>query len=409
MGFRLHELREGLRIAFNAIGANKLRSVLTTLGIVIGIVVVTLMATVIEGMSAALNSSIQSLGADTYYVSKWDWFSDEWWKSRNRREITLVEAEQLKERFHLAEAVVPVAQSWRQTFKYKGRSAVGILKGTTDEFILTSGVLPENGRFFNALEASSGRPVCVLGSDVARTLFNAEDPIGKTVKVGGINYRVIGVFEKEGDFLGTSFFSKDTQVFVPLSNFFKLFGDNRSVDITVKMRSDINKEEAKDELIGTFRQIRRVPPGKEDDFGINTQDFLEKIFDSVVSTIGIIGFLITSLSLLVGGVGIMNIMFVSVKERTKEIGTRKALGAKNRTILMQFLIEAATICLLGGLIGLGIAFPLSLVVNQFLPSAMPLWVVGLSLSISITVGLVSGIVPAWTAAKMNPVDALRYE
>ncbi|MBI5645535.1 MAG: ABC transporter permease [Ignavibacteriae bacterium] len=406
---RLLELGEGLRIAFAAIVANKMRSVLTTLGIVIGIVVVTLMATVIEGLGSALDNSIKSLGADVYYVSKWDWFSDEWWKSRNRRDITLLEARQLKDRFTLAEAVVPVVQTWQATMKYGNRSVRGNVLGTEEAYVVTSGVVPQEGRFFNDLESNSGRPVCVIGHDVADNLFEKEDPIGKFIKIGGFTYRVIGVLEKEGDFLGTSMFSKDTQAFIPLNNFLRVFGGERSFDIHVKMLEGIDKEEARTELIGAFRKIRRVPAWKEDDFGINTQEFLKSIFDNVVSTIGIIGFLITSLSLLVGGVGIMNIMFVSVKERTKEIGTRKALGARRRTILTQFLIEAAALCLIGGLIGLGLSYPLSLIIDKVLPSSMPLWVVGLSLTISITVGLISGIVPAYTAARMNPVDALRYE
>ncbi|MBL0176795.1 MAG: ABC transporter permease [Ignavibacteria bacterium] len=407
--FRLHELREGLRIAFTAIISNKMRSVLTTLGIVIGIVVVTLMATVIEGLGTALDNSIKSLGADVYYISKWDWFSDEWWKSRNRKEISLAEARQMQEKFTLAEAVVPVVQAWQKTMKYRNKSVKGNVIGTEEAYLITSGVVPEQGRFFNDLEGSSGRPVCVIGHDVANTLFENEDPIGKTIKINGYSYRVIGVFEKEGSFLGSAMFSKDSQSFIPLPNFYRVFGNERSIDIHVKMGPDVDKEDAKAEMIGLFRQIRRVPPADEDDFGVNTQDFLKKIFESVVGTIGVIGFLITSLSLLVGGVGIMNIMFVSVKERTKEIGTRKALGAKRRTILIQFLIEAAALCLIGGIIGIGLSYPLSLIIDTVLPSSMPLWVVGVSLSISITVGLVSGIVPAYTAARMNPVDALRYE
>ncbi len=407
--FRLFELKEGLRIAFTAIAANKLRSVLTTLGIVIGIVVVTLMATVIEGLSLSLNSSIQALGTDVYYVSKWDWFGGQWWRYRNRRDITLAEAQTLHDRLDRAVAVVPVGSSWQKTFQYRNRSVKGMVNGTIAEYINTSGVVPQQGRFFNELESESSRPVCVIGYSVADYLFQREDPIGKFIKISGYNYRVIGVFEKEGDFLGQSTFSKDSQVFIPLFNFLKLFGDNRSLDIHVKMDPAINKEDAKEELTGVFRQVRRIKPGEENDFGVNTQDFLSEIFDQVVGTIGIVGFIITSLSLLVGGVGIMNIMFVSVKERTKEIGTRKAIGAKRRSILIQFLIEAATICLLGGLIGLAVSYPLSLIIDQFLPSSMPLWVVGLSLTISISVGLISGIVPAYTAAKMDPVEALRYE
>ncbi len=406
---RLYEYKEGISIAFGAIAANKMRSILTTLGIVIGVVVVTLMATVIEGLGMALDKSISSLGADVYYLSKWDWFGNEWWKSRNRKDVTFREAELLERQLTIAEAVVPVVSTWQQTMKYRNRSVKGNVNGTVPAYEITSGVVPVDGRFFNDYEAAAGRPVCVIGSDVASNLFEREDPIGKTVKIGGFSYRVIGVLEKEGDFLGTSFFSKDTQAFIPAENFLKMFGSNRSIDIQVKMKEGVPKEEGKEEMIGIFRSIRGVTPGEENDFGVNTQDFLKEIFDGVVGTIGVVGFLITSLSLLVGGVGIMNIMFVSVKERTKEIGTRKALGAKRRSILFQFLVEAATLCLLGGLIGLALSFPLSLIIDEVLPSKMPLWVVVLSLTISIGVGLISGIIPAWTAARMDPVDALRYE
>ncbi|MCZ7555626.1 MAG: ABC transporter permease [Bacteroidia bacterium] len=406
---RLYEFKEGISIAFGAIADNKMRSILTTLGIVIGVVVVTLMATVIEGLGMALDKSISSLGADVYYLSKWDWFGSEWWKSRNRKDVTFREAELLKDQLHIAEAVVPVVSTWQQTMKYRNRSVKGNINGTEPAYELTSGVVPADGRFFNEYEAAAGRPVCVIGADVASNLFEREDPLGKTIKIGGFSYRIIGVLEKEGEFLGTSFFSKDTQAFIPAENFLKMFGSNRSIDIHVKMFPGVDKEDAKEEMIGVFRSIRGVKPGEEIDFGVNTQDFLKQIFDSVVSTIGVVGFLITSLSLLVGGVGIMNIMFVSVKERTREIGTRKALGAKRRSILFQFLVEAATLCLLGGLIGLALSFPLSLIIDEVLPSKMPVWVVVLSLTISIGVGLISGIIPAWTAARMDPVDALRYE
>ncbi len=408
--FRLYELKEGLRIAFTAIRLNKMRSVLTTLGIIIGIVTVTLMATAIEGLDRSLNKSIEALGSDVIYVSTWDWFGGEWWKMRNRRDITMEQFHKLRDRLTLARAVVPVADAWMRTFKYGNRYVKGNVNGTNADYLITSGVVPRDGRFFNQLESDAGREVAVLGADVARVLFEREDPIGKTIKVDGHPFRVIGVLEKAGEFLGSSFFSSDSQVFIPIEVFFKIFGEtHRSIDINIKVDDPKQKEDARIEIVGAFRQIRRVPFDKENDFGINEADFLKNIFNTIVGVIGTIGFVITSLSLLVGGVGIMNIMFVSVKERTREIGIRKAIGAKRRTILLQFLIEAATLCLIGGVIGLAISFPLSLLIDQFLPTAMPIWVVGLSIGLALLVGVVAGITPAYTAAKMDPVEALRYE
>ncbi|NOY06084.1 MAG: ABC transporter permease, partial [Chlorobi bacterium] len=297
-----YELKEGIRFAFSSIRANKMRSVLTTLGVVIGIVTVTLMATVIEGLDRALKNSVQALGSDVIYVSKWDWFSDTYWKARNRKIITLDQAQKLKERMTTAAAVVPSAGTWQRTVKFGSNSVKCNIEGTTEEYMKVTGVVPERGRFFNALEVEHARPVCVLGYDVADKLFPNLDPIGRTVKISGKAFRVIGVWEKEGDMLGSSFFSKDSQVYIPLLVHLKMYGSRQSIEIAVKAADPDNKLETKIELIGLFRKIRHVKPGQDNDFGINEQDFLTKTFDSVVNVIAIIGFIITSLSLLVGGV-----------------------------------------------------------------------------------------------------------
>jgi len=242
---------------------------------------------------------------------------------------------------------------------------------------------------------------------VSENLFPREDPVGKVIRVGGFPYIVVGVCEKQGGLFGQ--FTSDSRVFVPLLSFQNQFGSRRDVTIQVRVADLKEMENAKIEVEGIMRKVRGLPPGKPNDFNINQQEILTQTFGGISLVIASIGLFITGLSLFVGGIGIMNIMFVSVSERTKEIGIRKAIGAKRRTILMQFLIEAAALCLIGGLIGLLFAFPLSLIVDQFLPTAMPLSVVAIAILISLTVGVISGFMPAYRAARMDPVEALRYE
>jgi putative ABC transport system permease protein len=244
--------------------------------------------------------------------------------------------------------------------------------------------------------------------DVKNAFFQNVNPIGKDIKVGTYSFRIIGILEKQGSMLGL--FSMDNRVIIPIERFFKLFGTRRSLTINVKATDVKNLDETKEEVSSIMRKARKLPLGKRDDFGVNQQSAFRDTYNQLTSLIKIIGLLITSLSLIVGSVGIANIMFVSVKERTKEIGIRKAIGAKRRTILMQFLVESTIVCLLGGIIGIGIAFPISLLIDALvLPTAMPLWVVVLGIVISLIFGVLSGFFPAYNAAKMDAVESLRYE
>lgn len=404
----LTELHEGLRVSWAAIRANKLRSGLTTLGIVIGVVTVTLMGTAIEGLNRAFLSSISAMGADVLYISRFSWMDDEeWWRIRNRRVITLDNAHTLARQTTLARAVDCIAEDFR-TVKHKDRSASSVqIVGCGAETVVVGNLNVTAGRFLTEQEVDGARPVCVLGAELAANFFPHEPAVGQKIKVGNHSYEVVGVLDKIGKFLGVVNF--DNRVMLPITRYLGDLTRWPDVTITVKVRNQSQIEEAKEELRGIMRKIRRLPPDRPDDFAINQQDAIIKAFNKLAQTVAGVGLFITSLALFVGGIGIMNIMFVSVAERTKEIGLRKALGAKRRTILLQFLIEAACICLIGGLIALAIAYPVSLVLAKLLPTHMSLPMVAISLGVSLVTGLLSGFFPAFRAARMNPVDALRNE
>ncbi len=407
----LFELKEGLMIAWRAIKANKIRATLTMLGIFIGVTAVVLMSTAIKGIDNSFQRGISALGSDVLYISKFPWFSnEEWWRVRNRKNITMEDFYKFKDMAKLPEAVAPVTNS-RQTIKYGERKVEGIfLNGSTSDYVKTTNFTFDAGRFYSEIESNASRNVAVIGSEINKKLFPRNDALDKTIKIGGVNYKIVGVLAEQGStVLGP--FNPDNQVFIPIGTIFKNFVSQHfnSITINVRAKSPNLVEDTKQEAIGIMRKIRGLAYNQENDFAVNQQEALQEQYNSIVGVIQIAGLFITGLSLFVGAIGIMNIMFVSVKERTKEIGIRKAIGAKRRTILTQFLLESSIICLMGGIIGLIAAILLSLMLNQFFPTSIQYNVVFIAIIISLLTGIISGLAPAYTAAKMDPVDALRYE
>jgi len=411
------EVEEGTRIAALQIAANRTRSILTALGVIIGIIAVTLMGTAIRGIDIAFNRSMSGFGDDVLYVEQYPWSSAaDFWQFRNRPDIKLTVADWLnriiaENRESLLQLAVAAPASLQTLFYGKRLVSNVYTTGTTYEYAYLAETNCDKGRFINEAESRGGRNVCVIGKDVADGLFGGADSMDKIIKIRDQQYRVVGVFSKQGSFLGI--FSWDSQVVIPLASYVKYFKSNQeNASIRVKVRDKTRMLEAKEELRGIVRRIRGLLPEQADNFAINEQQSLRSSIEPVKTGLAIGGLFITGLALFVGAIGIMNITFVSVRERTREIGTRKALGAPRRAILIQFLIEAIAICLGGGIVGLILAFVLfhmiSIAVAGF-PFQFSPFLVITALFISVITGIVSGFAPAWQAARLSPAEALRYE
>lgn len=413
----LTEAGESVRIAVEQVGLHKMRSLLTTLGVVIGIVAVTLMGTAIKGIDVGFEESLSMIGKDLFYVERMPWkdVGDNWRSYRHRKPITPANTERMNELIEQTPnsqllLAVPANSTWRDVW-YGEKSVSGVqIIGTKAAYILTSTKDFSAGRFFTEMEEQSGTPVVVLGADLAEGFFPNESPLGKKVRISRVTCTVVGVFARQGQFLGL--FSTDKQAVMPLLVLRKIYTGTWGAHMTVLMRPDGDKQVAREEIEGHMRVIRGLQAGQPNDFEINQTETVQEQIDPIKKGIAVAGLFITGLSLFVGAIGIMNITFVSVKERTREIGTRRALGARRRSILFQFLVEAVTICLIGGALGLLFTFG----VFQGLSRAFPKFpmvfspdLVVVALLVSVAVGVFSGFAPALAASKLDPAEALRHE
>ncbi len=406
------DLEESLGIALGALRANKARGVLTTLGIVIGIVAVILTMTAAHGLQSTFRQSFSSVGSDVIYVSRFPWvMMNDFFLYRNRPRLDLREAAALEHHLH-GKGIVNPTINGRQDLKFRSETMEGItVIGTTEKQTIVASAQPGTGRFISDFDVTYKKNVCVIGTEVRDALFGTASPLNQEIKVGRSTFRVIGVMEKQGgSFLGGPNF--DRQVFIPISAYVKAFGGDRNQDVNlaVKAPSQEALDDLEFEVIGEMRKIRQLRPAEPDNFSINKLDTLVGTFNNMMGVVLLVGLLITSISLFVGGVGVMNVMFVSVTERTREIGIRKAIGAKPHSILLQFLFEAAAICLAGGLAGIGIAAILTAVVNALvMPASVSPGILVTALAVSVGVGVVAGFLPAYRGARLNPIEALRYE
>ncbi len=405
------DIWEGFLMALRAIKSRKLRSVLTTLGIVIGVVSVTLMATVVNGLEKGFQDGMNSLGTDILYVEKWPWgFTSDWWNYINRPNMERELADVISARADHAVATTAVVMT-NGPVAYESEVLPSVeIVGADGDYSLVHQVDMDDGVLFSDFEDRSARFVCVIGSEIASRLFPVQNPIGKNIRVDGRRFRVIGVMAEAGTAAGGGPETHDNQVKIPYTVFKSMYGTRyRNVSVRVRIADPDQLDAAKDELTGILRVARRLDAKEADDFEINEQATLREQFAPIKAIIYSVGIGLTALALLVGGIGVMNIMFVSVKERTREIGVRKAIGATRSNILVQFLIEAVIICLIGGAIGLCIAVPLSLLINTVMPTSVDFVVIGWAIVLCSLIGIIFGLAPAWSAAKEEPIVALRYE
>jgi putative ABC transport system permease protein len=411
---RLDDIKESALMAIDTLRVNKLRSSLTILGVSVGVITVIFMVSIIQGLNKAFADQVESLGSNTIFISKFDpsFGRPPGPDEIHRKDLGMADAEALREAPSIA-GVSPIRRKLSATVRYQDKQTdTPIMLGVTPfyEFVHTQYVA--TGRFVNDLDMQDRSNVVILGVDAKRALFPYEEAVDKDVRIDGNPYRVIGVMEPLGNFFGQS---RDNSIFVPLTTFDKYHAEGPFPEVVffmvVRPISRAYVKSAMDEVTDILRRRRRVSVGAPNDFGVSSQDSLLDVYNQLTGATALVLTSISFVALMIGGIGVMNIMLVSVTERTKEIGIRKAVGATKLNILSQFLIEAVMLTAIGGLAGLAVGEIASLLMNKYspLPAYVPLWAIAVGVGISAAVGIVFGLWPAWKAARLDPIEALRWE
>ena len=410
------ELKEGVILALDSLKSNKFRSALTILGVLIGVWSVIAMTSLVNGLDGAVQESIDDLGSNVIFVTTYPPdtdFDDLSEEERNRKDMTTTEALALKENCPSVAAVSPENYYHRlqggNSIKYRGRKANRpTIVGVWPDYQRVHNTAVSLGRFISQVDEATRAQVCVLGSDVCEALFPEEDPIGKEIRANNWRFTVVGVLEEQENMFDET---DNNKFFIPLSTKQKMVPWDKALLLVVSARSTQLVEKAKEEIIVTLRQVRKVPYNKENDFAIFGQENIREMVGNITQYIYIAMIVISSIGLMVGGVGVMNIMLVSVTERTREIGVRKAIGARRNNILWQFLIEAMTLSGSGGMLGIfaGIGTAMLIGVLSPLPYGVSSVFIVLGFMVAVSVGLIAGLYPAYRAARVDPIESLRYE
>jgi len=412
---RLDDVKESALMAFETLRANKLRSALTILGVSVGVITVIFMVSIIQGLNKAFAEQVESLGSNTIFISKFDpgFGRPPGPEEIHRKDLTVEDAEALRTEAPSIAGASPVKRMIAVTARYQHKQTdTPIMFGVPPyyEFVHTQYVA--RGRFIKDLDMDNRDNVVIIGVDVARALFPYEDPLEKDIRIAGNPYQVIGVMEPLGNFFGQS---RDNSLFIPITTFDKYYPDRPFPEtvffIVARPHSRAVVKSAMDEMTDVLRRRRRVPLNAPNNFGMSSQDSLLDIYNQLTGATALVLTAISFVALMIGGIGVMNIMLVSVTERTKEIGVRKAVGATRANILSQFLIEAVVLTGIGGLAGLAVGELMAVIINKYspLPAHVPLWAIGVGVGISAAVGIVFGLWPAWKAARLEPIEALRWE
>ncbi len=409
----LRQVFESLVFAYQALRSNLLRTTLSLLGVSVGIFAIVAVFTAVDSLKGKIRTEIDSFaGSGVMYVGKWPWVMSSnypWWKYLNRPEMKYTEYRYLKENLKTAQAVAVIDGGRNASISRGSNSIDANLTGASYEYNQITSTPIADGRYFLPIESDNGIYVCIIGAKVAEALIDGKSAVGEIIKINGIKFSVIGVIEKKGNDMLSFGGTPDEKVIIPYTTFSAIFQkDKPAPDIAIKaFDSDIGQVELEGEVTGMMRSLRSIKPKQEDSFTVNRLDGLNQFFDGIFAALNIAGALIAGFSLLVGGFGIANIMFVSVKERTNIIGIQKSLGAKNYFILFQFLFEAVFLSLIGGLVGIGLVVGITYIPQDALPLTLTAGNIFTGLLISSFIGILSGIIPAWVAAKMDPVIAIR--